>query len=217
MSKSQQRDLIENYQNELRRRSSELPPDMREELHEYVSDYLAESLGTSGKDENSVRLALAALGEPSHLVSEMRASSPKVAAAGPEPRSTESSAIRWLTLGSLIPVVGWLYGVLLLWSSKLWSRRDKIIGTLCVPGGVFGVLSFAWMLLDATEVRCTVSSSGTSDGLGGTPTSPPVDVDSGCVLVGAIPPTVGWILIAGVTALYVFGAMWLSQRKPSRG
>ncbi len=38
MSKSQQRDLIENYQNELRRRSSELPPDMREELHEYVSD-----------------------------------------------------------------------------------------------------------------------------------------------------------------------------------
>ena len=103
MSKSQQRDLIENYQNELRRRSSELPPDMREELHEYVSDYLAESLGTSGKDENSVRLALAALGEPSHLVSEMRASSPKVAAAGPEPRSTESSAIRWLTLGSLIP------------------------------------------------------------------------------------------------------------------
>jgi hypothetical protein len=40
-----------------------------------------------------------------------------------------------LTLGSVIPVFGWAVGVVLLWSSGLWRRSEKVLGTLIVPGG----------------------------------------------------------------------------------
>ena len=40
-----------------------------------------------------------------------------------------------LTLGSLIPLVGWAVGVILLWSSGWWRRSEKLLGTLIVPGG----------------------------------------------------------------------------------
>jgi hypothetical protein len=41
----------------------------------------------------------------------------------------------FLTVGSFVPVVGWLVGVVLLWTSKLWTTREKVVGTLFVPGG----------------------------------------------------------------------------------
>jgi hypothetical protein len=33
-------------------------------------------------------------------------------------------------------LVGWLVGVVLLWSSTVWTLRDKLIGTLVIPGGL---------------------------------------------------------------------------------
>jgi len=38
--------------------------------------------------------------------------------------------------GLLIPVLGWAAGVVLLWTSRAWTRRDKLIGTLVIPGGL---------------------------------------------------------------------------------
>jgi hypothetical protein len=38
--------------------------------------------------------------------------------------------------GLLIPVLGWGAGVVLLWTSRAWTRRDKLIGTLIIPGGL---------------------------------------------------------------------------------
>ena len=40
-----------------------------------------------------------------------------------------------LTLGSVIPVIGWAVGVVLLWNSSLWRRSEKLLGTLIFPGG----------------------------------------------------------------------------------
>lgn len=48
------------------------------------------------------------------------------------------AALSWLTVGSLVPFLGWLYGVVLLWRSPEWTVRDKIIGTLCFPFGFVG-------------------------------------------------------------------------------
>ncbi len=39
-------------------------------------------------------------------------------------------------------VVGWLVGVALLWSSGRWTWREKLLGTLVVPGGPGGILVF---------------------------------------------------------------------------
>lgn len=42
--------------------------------------------------------------------------------------------------GLAVPVVGWVAGSVLLWTSAEWRRRDKIIGTLVVPGGLGSLL-----------------------------------------------------------------------------
>ena len=43
----------------------------------------------------------------------------------------------------MIPFLGWVVGVVLLWISRLWTTRDKLIGTL-------GGLSMA----EATSTPC---------------------------------------------------------------
>src|SRR3954452_7606151 len=44
------------------------------------------------------------------------------------------SGREWATI-VLLPVV-WVVGVVLLWRSPVWTTRDKLIGTLVVPGGL---------------------------------------------------------------------------------
>jgi hypothetical protein len=58
----------------------------------------------------------------------------------------------WATVG-LLPLV-WVVGVVLLWRSRAWSTRDKLIGTLVVPGGLAYVI---YVVADAALVvlrRC---------------------------------------------------------------
>ncbi|HEY5195981.1 MAG TPA: hypothetical protein VIJ51_03025 [Solirubrobacteraceae bacterium] len=43
--------------------------------------------------------------------------------------------------------MGWLVGLVLLWSSRLWTTREKLFGTLIVPGGI------ATALLTGTKRR----------------------------------------------------------------
>ena len=47
-------------------------------------------------------------------------------------------AALWLLLigGIVLPVLGWIIGVVILWASERWTRREKLIGTLVVPGGL---------------------------------------------------------------------------------
>jgi hypothetical protein len=57
---------------------------------------------------------------------------------GPDPSSwREVATLFLLPIGGVaIPVAGWLVGVVLLWQSNAWTRRDKLIGTLVIPGGL---------------------------------------------------------------------------------
>jgi hypothetical protein len=47
----------------------------------------------------------------------------------------------WATV-VLLPLV-WVVGVVLLWRSRAWTLRDKLIGTLVVPGGLAYVIYVA--------------------------------------------------------------------------
>jgi hypothetical protein len=55
----------------------------------------------------------------------------------------EDSVIRWLLFGCLFLGVGWLVGVYRLWRSPVWSRSEKLLGTLVLPGGLMWALSLA--------------------------------------------------------------------------
>ena len=57
-----------------------------------------------------------------------------------------------LPLGGFAFGVGWLVGLVLLWSSRLWTTREKLIGTLIVPGGIATTLLV--VVLTGTKRRC---------------------------------------------------------------
>jgi len=46
------------------------------------------------------------------------------------------AAIVLLLGGGFLVGLGWLAGVVLLWTSAVWTTRDKVVGTLFVPGGL---------------------------------------------------------------------------------
>jgi hypothetical protein len=69
----------------------------------------------------------------------------------------EVGALLLLTLGSLVSWVGWVGGVLLLWTSQRWTRRDKLLGSLVLPGG----LAPAWWFAHGpATVICTQVVAG---------------------------------------------------------
>jgi hypothetical protein len=70
-------------------------------------------------------------------------------------RSRDFVTIVLLTFGVLLFSVGWLAGVILLWTSPTWNLRDKILGTLVVPGGLpFAIIVavFGVPVTSATQV-----------------------------------------------------------------
>ena len=64
--------------------------------------------------------------------------------------------------GLIVPLVGWLPGVVLLWRSNAWNVRDKVIGTVFVPGGL-GLVGFIILLAGATSDSNGSESAGPPD------------------------------------------------------
>jgi hypothetical protein len=60
----------------------------------------------------------------------------------------EWGAVLLLALGGLLFGVGWIGGIVLLWTSEAWSTRDKWVGTAVVAGwsllAPFGLVVWAW-------------------------------------------------------------------------
>jgi hypothetical protein len=127
-----------------------LPRAQRAELVEEIRAHLAEA-APAGAGEAETRTALDRLGAPEAIVAE-------AAPNGPVRRrgAHEWFAIFGLLLGGLVvPLVGWFVGAILLWTSRAWTTRDKLVGTLLVPGG----LGLVWILLGAGVATTTIGTS----------------------------------------------------------
>ena len=157
--------LVQAYLDRLRRLADVLPPDRRDDLVASVAEHLdaARERGREqGADDGvTVREALDRLGDPAATVA--AAQDPT----GRQPRSTthELFAVLMLSVGSVIvPILGWIVGVALLWTSTLWRRSEKVLGTLVLPGGplLFLVL-LSLPFGDSSSCSGTVTS--TSDGV----------------------------------------------------
>ncbi len=123
--------LAEAWLEELDREAAALRPAERSELVADLRAHLTEAL-PAGAGEAEVRNALDRLGDPAQIVDE---------AAGPQPAPARRGKLEWSAIvlvlaGGLLYGVGWLVGVVLLWTSKTWTVRDKLIGTLVPPGGL---------------------------------------------------------------------------------
>jgi hypothetical protein len=56
--------------------------------------------------------------------------------------------------GIVLPLLGWLVGVFLLWASPVWSPRDKWLGTLVLPGGLAGAVILPLFPVRTESVSC---------------------------------------------------------------
>jgi hypothetical protein len=65
----------------------------------------------------------------------------------------EQLALFLLLPGSLFFGLGWLLGIVLVWCSRRWDVRDKVIATLCPPGGFF--LALYLLLAPGPSETCT--------------------------------------------------------------
>jgi uncharacterized membrane protein len=124
--------LAADYLERLARAGDRLPRDRRNELVAEIEAHLAEAIG-AGSSDADVLTVLDRLGPPEEIIQ----SEQPEAAPQRDPRGTQEwAAIILLLTGGFVLAVGWLVGLVLLWGSHAWNTRDKLIGTLIIPGGL---------------------------------------------------------------------------------
>lgn len=144
--------LVSDYLDRLDSELAALPQTGRREVIDGVEAHIAEGRAElSPDDEVGVRNLLERLGDPVEIAEDAQ----DRFGVGPKKSTTwrEIAALILLPFGcSILPVLaaeghpafGWFFGAVLwfagvglLWISEAWTTRDKMIGTLVWPGGLF--------------------------------------------------------------------------------
>ena len=184
------------YLRRLQRSMGDLPAERRDEIlaeiEEHISEDLAERPAATDAD---VRNVLERVGDPGDIAAEAR----ERFGIKPARRSwTDPAAVILLLIGGFT-IIGWFVGVVLLWISDAWNTRDKIIGTLVVPGGLAGALGVG------------LASTGVQGGSCG-----PVETTVAPGACATVPSTdgsvVGLILVVLVVVAPIATAVYLSLR-----
>ncbi len=183
--------LAQDYLRRLQRAGHELPPARLRELSAEIEGYLSEAI-PAGASDHEVLEVLERLGPPGEIVEAERPS-----ADGPADRRgwREWAALILLPFGGFAFGVGWLVGLALLWSSRLWTTRDKLIGTLIVPGGIATALIV--IVLTGTKRRCIGTAGATMQCTpGGGPSAATTAWQIALVVLCALGPVVSAVYLA---------------------
>lgn len=156
--------LVEDYLARLRAAAAVLPPERRRELLDEIADHIADAQAAGAADQPAVHALLERLGEPAEIVA--AAWDDTSTSGAPTGLGMEGLALRVMAYGGvLLPVVGWLVGVAMVWMSRRFQLREKLAATLLLPGGVWG---FFPLPLRVDLPGCKVTGGGCSP-LGGEP------------------------------------------------
>ena len=185
--------LVASYLHQLALEAGTLPPDQRAELLDGIREHIAAARAAGDvDDDDSVREILTRLGTPREIVAAQREDGPPlVPVLVPSPGTgRELAAVLLLTVGGLVvPLVGWLVGVVLLWMSPLWTRGDKLLGTLVWPGGPMGVLLLLTLPASSCSTTRYVGSDGSMNVVSGAcegfTVSPGIGIPVSLLLLGA--------------------------------
>lgn len=128
-------ELVDRYLARLKARLRDLPASQRRQILQDVADHIAAARrDLDPGDEAGVRAVLERLGDPEAIAAE-------AGARPPSPTARRDAWVPWLLLlGGFAFGVGWLAGLALLWTSDTWRLPEKLLGTLVLPGGWFGVV-----------------------------------------------------------------------------
>ena len=169
--------IVSRYLTQLGTALRDIPAARRQPIIDDISEHIAKGRADlDPEDEQGLRVLLDRVGDPELIAAE-------AAADAPERSVRRSDAwVPWLLLaGGFAAVIGWFAGLLLLWSSSTWSRREKLLGTLVLPGGLLGFVVL--LFLPGSATSCTGGPSNAATG------TPPV---SHCTTSGfSFPPAIG--------------------------
>ncbi len=140
---TQRERVVDEYLERLERSLSDVPAARREEIISEIGSHIDEALAEEPDDsEASVRNVLDRVGDPEDIAAEAR---DRLDIRKPRTSWTDPLAIVLLLVGGFLWLIGWVVGVVLLWLSDVWSTRQKVIGTLVVPGGLFAAFLVGFM------------------------------------------------------------------------
>ncbi len=143
--------LAAEYLERLRRAGRGLPRGRLGELLVEIEGHLSEAIDPNASDAEALTV-LDRLGEPEAIIA---AEMPNPGDIPNRRGTTEWVAIILLLIGGFIVGLGWFAGLILLWSSRAWTTRDKWIGTLVVPGGLATSVLIGVVLLGTpTKTKC---------------------------------------------------------------
>jgi uncharacterized membrane protein len=152
--------LVDRYLKDLDAELQGLPASQRQEILDEVGEHVAAARAAMGADtEAGVRAVLERLGDPADIAAEARERFGL-------PAEPARPATPWLEIIALvllvIPFLGWLVGVVLVWVSRRWTIRDKVIGTL---GGMSWVVAgLGTIMVRAVNIPSSAMGSGTPVG-----------------------------------------------------
>lgn len=111
-------------------------------------------------DETGLRIALDRLGDPAAIadaaIADAASAGGDIPATGGAAQARRDLWTVWLLLlGGFAFGVGWLVGVVLLWTSTTWNVRAKVASTLLVPGGL--ALPVALLGMPGSATACSAS------------------------------------------------------------
>jgi uncharacterized membrane protein len=151
--------LVSDYLARLESELVEIPRAGRREVLDEIRAHVTEAAADlPPDDETAMRNVLERLGDPAEIAAEARE---RFGVRRVRTTWREIAALILLPFGGLVvPLVGWLIGVLLLWMSNARSSRDKVIGTLLLPGGVFGPVLFVFLASNTEGSVCHRTFAG---------------------------------------------------------
>ena len=116
--------LIDDYLRRLEHAAAHMQRARRTELVAEIRGHIETALSQEqAAGEAAVRNVLDRLGPPEEIVEAAEPPSP--------PGDRRAGALEIVALLALIlPVIGWLIGIILVFASRVWSRRDKVIGAI---------------------------------------------------------------------------------------
>jgi uncharacterized membrane protein len=167
------RSVLEDYLRRLERTLRDLPVQGRNDIVQEIREHIAGSSPRAVEElsEAELRTILDQVGDPEVIAEEARE---RFGIQRTKAGALEGFTIALLLLGGVvIPVIGWFIGLVMLWSSRVWNTRDKIIGTVFVPGGLglsFMLGAFVLNVSTGTSV-CEMTPGGVEVCSGGTGSS----------------------------------------------
>jgi HAAS len=201
--------LVEEYLARLARAAADLPAAARHDLTEDVRQHVGES---GAQTEAEIRTVLDGLGSPEEITAEARRRLGLTLR--PAPKARDWAVIPLLLIGGIVvPVVGWFVGVFLLWTSQVWSLRDKWLATLLPPGGLAGAMVLALFPVHTEGVTCPPTPAMPSASAGEPPgvVEPATSTGPCITTTSGLPTWVGMALAALAIMLPLLTAWHLAR------